>query len=313
MKNKSRSSTSTFGLAILLGLTILSLVAGPTLTPDVSAQVDTSPYGHTSSIRPVANALGADNTDVAILVQYIGDSGDGEVAVAAGGDLTFISGVDASEAADTSFECPISGALGGVIDVSDTACDTLGEVVDTINGKCTGCTTTNWRAVILDGKRSDSSNDTLNALSSTTVRTTDGVGLKWDTDVAFLSTIALVPQEARKMPFYTDTRSNILMENPWVGTMTAFVIGNATSTYGSGTSVYSLESCIPVLSITIPSETCTTMYSTAAGATTANKIFDYTPFGILGQRNAKLIARLTNSAAAASTVHYAYGLQWFYR
>lgn len=309
--------TLTFlGLAVV-SLALLPLLAGPAATSD--AYVDLSIYGHMESIVPVSGALGADDTDVALIVQHVGDDAvSGTVTVAANGDITFKTGASGSEAADDAFECPVSGALGGVIDVSDSACDTIGEVVDTINGTCTGCDSTEWRAVWLDAERTDSSNDSLLAMSETAATAVNGLNLVWDTDtVGFRSSIALTPY--RTMPAYLEgfgvSGQNRFQKNPFINQWAAFLVSNATSTYGTGSSNYRIKSCAVTLlsNGSNSSETCTTLYSVAGGATTANKVFDFTPYGILGRKNEKLLVRLENSAAMASTAHYAYGLTWHYK
>ncbi len=273
-------------------LVVLGLLALP---------AQTQSYATLYNSNPVQGALGADDTDVALLVKYIGtNAGGGEVDVAAGGDITFT----VAAGADTTFECPVSGALGGIIDVSNAACDTLGEVVDIIN-----TSTSDFRAVILDGLRTDSSNDTL--LDSTAdADALGGLELKWDTSVVFTSTIALTPW--RTIDDYL-AADNKLIKNKYLGTRAVMFIANATSTYGSGTSAYSAVSALAEnKNGYLGTETVTTHYSTAAGATTVNAEFSHVNFGLYGKRDCKMVVRLTNSAAMASTVHYVYGLHFNY-
>jgi hypothetical protein len=301
-------------LAAALGLAVLA----PSYTPRAQAQgvIDASRF---MPATPVSNALGGDDSDIAFYIKYTGTSGNATVAVAANGDIT----LQDAGAADTTLECPISGALGGIIDVSDAACDTLGEVVDVVNSSTTGV----WRAVIVDGVRSDSSNDSFLTFGATQATLAAGLAIKWDTDtVGFKSTIALVPSAYRNsiQPWLATraaTTAPQLVRNPFAGTMTRFLIANATSTYASGTSVYEIHSvrvnnvatagsgtAIPVQG----SEVDTILYSTAAGATTVNKVFDFSTFGVIGNPDEKMVVRLKNSAAMASTVHYAYGQQFKY-
>ena len=315
------------GAFILAAIALVSVI--PYSLPS-SAWNGGVPY-NAKYVYPAGNVLTADDTDVAILVRYVGDGSgattslSGLVAVAAGGDLTFTSGTLSSEAAETDFECPSSGANGGVIDVSDTACDTLGEVVDVINCAGTGgvgASTCKWRAVIIDGLRSDISNDSLLTISATQASAENGLELKWDTDTAgFFSTVQVGPREARRMPFYLEgmspTRRFYMKANPWAGSQANIVYANATSTFGSGTSIWSTRTCGIKLSTNSSftgSEDCTVLTSIAGGATTANKVFwDGTnPYGVFGNPNEKLIARLTNSAAMATTTHVVNGFWWRY-
>src|SRR5688572_9745719 len=77
----------------------------------------------------------AADTEPLIAIKYVGTAVvTTSVAVEADGNLTFVEG----GAAHDGFECPVSAPLGGVIDVSDTACDTWGEVVDIINNDADG-------------------------------------------------------------------------------------------------------------------------------------------------------------------------------
>src|SRR5687767_6845145 len=105
-----------------VGLVILAGLPYP-----ISAQVPLP-----STVEAVAGILSADDTDTAMLIKFVGpstgstttmNSGKVEVAVTTS-DITFTSGAAGSEAADTSLECPVSGALGGIIDVSNAACNT---------------------------------------------------------------------------------------------------------------------------------------------------------------------------------------------
>lgn len=283
---------------VTAALLVAALAAGP--APVLAQSAYDSGIAQILRGQAAGLALTADDTSLAVIVRYIGTQ-SGLVAVAANGDITFTQGATGSEAASTEFECPVSGALGGVIDVSDAACNTLGEVVDTINAS------TSWRAVIIDGLRSDSSNDTLLTFSATAATAVNGYPLYWDTDTAFSSTIAILPTEARKMPFYLQGRS--LRTDPYAGTLPLFWYGNATSTYGSGTSTLSLVSVKATYATSnlAGTETATTILSLAGGATTAAKEVDFRAHGVYGRRGEKLLFRMINSAAAASVTHTGVG------
>jgi len=157
--------------------------------------------------KPVGGAITADDTSVALLVRYVGTSaGGGEVAVESDGNLTFT----VNTSADTTFECPVNSTLGGVIDVSNAACNTLGEVCDAINGlngaggggAPGSATQTDFRCVIINGRRSDTVDDMFLAASILPADSADGYAVLWDTSVALKSTLALLPPEAKKIGFY---------------------------------------------------------------------------------------------------------------
>jgi hypothetical protein len=306
-------------LTVLAALLALAVTVPGFTPPPAQAQgvLDVSRF---LPATPVANALGADNSDIAFYIKYTGTSGNATVAVTGNNTITLLDG----GAADVTLECPVSGALGGIIDATNGSCNTLGKVVDAINSSTTGA----WRAVIVDGLRSDSTNGSLFNVGATQATVADGIAIKWNTaTVGFKSTIALVPTKFRNsIQPWLGTRAGIvqapqLMSNPFAGTMTRLLIANATSTYGSGTSNYEVHS-VRVLNkavagsgTAIPTqgtEVDTLLYSTPGGATTANKVYDFTQFGIIGNPDEKLLVRLNNSAAMASTVHYAYGQMFKY-
>jgi hypothetical protein len=279
------------GLAALFAILILFTLA-PTLA-------------HAQTITN-ARALTADDSDVALLIERT-DSIPGFVTVSAAGDI-LLEQVD-NATADVNIECDASiaadGARNGTIDVSVAACDTLGEICDIINTQGDD----EWACVILDGLATDTSAS----------RSVDGgAQIKWDTSAAWTSTIALLPPELRKIEayYYLDSGGNkVFHTNPWYqqGKQPSFVYANATSTFGSGTSTYSVRS----VKLTFPNgnynvdgtEVVTgPYYSIAGGATTANKEFStFAANGLPFPVGEKVIARLTNSEAMATTTHIAIG------
>ena len=160
--------------------------------------------------KPVGGTYTADDTVVAALVRYVGtNAGGGEVAVDAGtGDLTFT----VATVADSTFECPVVTTLAGVIDVSDAACNTMGEVCDAINGLngrggATAAAPSDFRCVLINALRSDLSTDTLVDFTIATADSADGLALPFDTTTAFAVTsgggsLAMLPPEAKKISFY---------------------------------------------------------------------------------------------------------------
>lgn len=264
--------------------------------------------GVSAAVRtPAGRAVAADDTDVAMLVRYIGTaSGGGEVAVAAGGDITFTE----ATVAENDFECPVSGALGGVIDVSDTACDTLGEVCDVING--TGAGSTNWRCVLLDGHRADSSNDTLLTISATTADALDGLGLKFDTDVMKATSVAMVPLKARRMPFYLvgggSGANEKLVRSPFKNTQTAvtFIYAVAGTATGADTiEILELEGYSPGTK----AETLSTYFSVAGGTAGVATTKDFTNAPQLSNLGSKFIVRYKAATTYASGQLTANGYQ----
>lgn len=307
----SRILKSSFAVALIATLTFGSTVAYAQSYFDFFASFV---KGRAASRAVVAT----DDTDVMFIIKYTGTSERGTVTVAANGDITLKHGVTSSEAVDTTVECDASiaatGSRSGIIDVSDAACDTVGEVMNIINSQ-----TTNWVIVPLDALLTDSTNDTLNALAETSASVNDGLNLTWDTSVAFKHTLALLPAEARKIQFYVENPIGTRMQlkkNPYAGLRTIVGHINATSTYGSGTSALTVYQMVPNFVRTSiggsGSSTAvnTTLYGgIAGGATTVNKIFIALSdnYRIVGDDGAKVISRLENSAAMSAVTHYVSG------
>lgn len=249
-----------------------------------------------------SRTLSAVSTHVPLVVKYVGDNtSGGNVAVAAAtGDLTFTEGAVGASVADDSLECPVSGALGGIIDVSDGACDTLGEVADIINAS------TNWRAVIIDGVRSDTSIDALITISETAANAAGGLNLTGDTAVTFDVAIAALPRELRSIAPYLGPREqgSRMIENPLKGTKSVFYYLIATTTYASGTSTlegYCVAQRLRSAGSTAGAETATQLFSIAGGATTVAGSVDARQMaGLSCSEGEKLFIRVNNSAALSA-------------
>lgn len=269
----------------------------------------------------IFHAIGAVSTDVGILIKYVGSSpAGGTVAVAAGGDITLATGAVGASSADLTTECPVSGALGGVIDVSDAACNTLGEVVDAINASA------NWRAVIVDGLATDSSDNTLITLSEANAATPKGIGLLKDTTVALNVSLALIPYEMRTdiRQYLDNAQPPSFIPNPYAASQFALYRANGTFT-GTGADnfdYYSLKEryakCGPAAASTAASIICsqdsevvTAQYTEPGGGTTVNKSYDFTHQGFPARPGEKALVRLraaTTFTAATFSVG-GYGFQ----
>jgi len=264
----------------LFALAILALFVVPT----ASAQ------------QPVSIAI-ADDTSIAMLVRYVGANTSADVAVETDGNLTFRVAATAYDG----FECPVSGALGGVIDVSDAACNTMGEVVDTINGSGS-----DFRAVLVDSYRAEVSTDAMVTFSATEVTRTDGLQLNIDTDVIFTLSYALIPVRNDISVFLGGPPNYRLLENPFGGMWASLQWLEGASTYGSGTSNWYVYSVKPSNKAS-GSETVTTLWGPEAGAaTTVTKQLSQFQTNMLpGRFHEKMIVHLVNSAAMASTSGFA--------
>ena len=297
--------------AAATALLILGLAAIP---------AQTQSYGFVPLLNPdpVSGSIAAINTDVALLIRYIGiNAGGGEVTVAAAGEITLS---EATVATDT-VECPISGVAAGIIDVTHADCNTLGEVVDSIN-----IAGSSFRAVILDGLRSDSSNNTLLAAAIAPCDMKDGYKVYWDTNVTnFNATIALTPY--RTIDHYltaasgpkTDTAAvgavwgfitngEKLIDNVHKGTRTVLYKAYEKLTYtGVGTGFEIKSVVMRNKNGYLGSETVTDSFVDVLGATTVAATFEYT-YGVYGKRDAKLVVRSNCATNLSVAVMRAYGL-----
>jgi hypothetical protein len=256
---------------------------------------------------PVSKVVTAVSTDVAMVVKYVGGaSGGGEVAVAAGGDITLTVG----GAADTTTECPVSGAYGGVIDVSDASCDTLGEVCDAINFSA------NWRCIILDGLRSDSSNDTLATISATNADSKDGLKLYWDTAVALRMTQTLVPSGA-SIDFYIGNGKTDppIIPNPFKDHQMALYYFSETSAHTLNTiNIYAVKESYAKGALNAAgtgfvggSETVDATFQAAGGATGTESHWDFRSAPFLAPKGDKLIVRVTTTGSLTAPTLISWG------
>ena len=277
-------------------IAVAALCAAISYTPDVSAQ--NVPLFRGQMLRSVVENTSAVDGDIAIVVRYVGAScsGASTVAVAAGGDISFV----ACGSADTTVNTT------GTIDCSTPPAgnDTLGEVVDLINAS------SNWRAVLLDGLRSDSSDNTLATLVAADAKPLTGQGLKFDSsNVTFTHSRALTTcRDASCLIPVPGAPTNY---NPWKGTYTVLQNFAAKTTYSSGTSTINIYSVTPT---SFSSETANLIYSVAGGNTTVEKSLSPSdwPMGLVGEPDAKIVLRVVNSAVMSAATSRAQGLLFRY-
>jgi len=164
-------------------LAVLALALG--LSSTVSAQ---TPFGIVTPIKvtPISSNNQAADVVPALVIKYFAPAGvatpTGTTTVAtAATSLTFT----VNGAAYAGFELPVSGALGGVITMSDASADSLGEVVDAINSTPTTFATGYFRAVIAAGLRSDVTSTLafVADAADTDVSTDVGEVIYWDSSI----------------------------------------------------------------------------------------------------------------------------------
>lgn len=256
-------------------------------------------FASAQSVTPVGGNLSSDTAgSVAMLIKYVGTSTSAttDVAVAAGGDMTFRIAGSADTAVNTVAAGSLCGATPGTLDLSTPAstCDTLGEVVDVINASG------DWIAVLVDGMRADLSDNTLQTLSVTTGVTSKGVAIYFDSTVALHAGFALLPSGCQ-----TDIRcftagGNKLLENPFGGTQTYLKYLQGLSTYNT-TSNFVVYSVKVSNKLSGSSGVVTTLYTKPAGATGTSAIpIALTDAPIVGRPHEKVIVRIVDTSTASA-------------
>lgn len=288
---------------------LLSVVSLAVLATSAHAQNVADLFSAYGNGRIVGVHRTADDTDPILLVKYVGGQASATVEVSAAGDITLKHGAVSSEAADTTVKCPTGGS-SGVIDVSDSSCDTLLEVINAINAS------DNWIAVPHSALLSDDMNcggsGCLLLKSATLANSANGVALYADTDVIKTGTVAVMPSEFDDIKSYLAgaPKSAVkLNPNPFVGrTFLASAVGRAT--YDSGSLFYSIYQVKPNCIRTSCTETVTTILNgLAGGATTVDKVAVALSDNnrIVTDPGTKLIVRFYNSTAFATFISTNFG------
>lgn len=285
-----------------------------------------------------SSAIG-DDGDAYFICIYTG-LGNGYATVAADGNLLFESPDNAT--ANTHIECDAAiaadGSRNGTIDVSVAACNTATEVLNIVNKP-----ETDFRCVLHAGLGTDdldiSGTGWLKAVTDADCSPPDGCKLYADTDTALKISNVLASAEFLKGSKYTSGGfggvGRQIVSNAYLNTRALLAGVSTLSTYGAGTSVFNVYSVkgeytpsyAPVSGAPpnigfVYSETITTLWGPVTnGATTVFKTFgtcdtaatacgpEWGAFGLLGREDERLIVRITNSNALASTSLQITGVQ----
>lgn len=289
-------------VAILAAVASLAML--PALATSQAANlfgVQVTPF----SAVPVGGIRVAADTGPALVIKYNGTTTDPSIAVEADGNLTFLVG----DAAYTGFECPVSGALGGVIDVSDAACDTLGEVVDIINADQSD--NSGFYAIIAAGLRADSSNDSFLAdVDDTDVSTPTGEVVYWDSSTLDDDEIVFVSQWLTQAQYALDAIGTALDPerqrlpvNPWAGSDTVLLDAGENITNAGTVGDFDALCVVETYKHTGGSEVATVMYREAGAATTVlGSINEFLNAGGLRCRDGKVVVRIYASGADTSAL-----------
>jgi hypothetical protein len=261
-----------------------------------------------------STAVATDDTDVSFIVKYVGEAGTGYTSSTTtmdvnANDITFL----LSGAAVTDFECPVSGAYGGVIDLTNAACDTLGEIEDIINtyGYDDG-----WRIVLINGKRADSSASLLDAAAAV-VADADGAPAYQDTTTEFESQRAVLTTAQQDINYYLGDGPDFYYKpNPFKDTRPVLLKVQWLTTYASGTSgLYVTEQDYKWTDIggtpSVSTGTEKATFYQISGATTVSASTSLPTYGIPGDWGRKMFVRIVNSAAMSVRTQVTTGLMLY--
>lgn len=274
---------------LTLAAALLALAA---FTAPASAQIS---LGGLNIVGPATGASTASDDVPALYVKYVGSTaGKPTVEVDATGDITFkIAG-----SVDATVGCPTVGT--GIIDVSDAACDTFGEVINKVIGQ-----SSNWILVPGALLASESTNGTLLLTSATDAGIrTDGVPLYFDnnnvTVAADLVSVVVGPPGGADASFWTS--GNKVNSNPFADTYTFLSAFSEKKTSGGTigqTIVYAVKSVFSGLlgSTARYTETVRTAWTETGGATGTENQTDFTHFPLIAAPGEHFILRVSSSTS----------------
>jgi len=251
------------------------------------------PFTGFRALGPVAGTSSTASTDnVVFYAKYVGTATTKPtVEVSSIGDITFkVAGV-----ADATIGCPTVGT--GIIDVSDTACNTYVEVADSVNA------TANWRLAIVDALGTDSSNDSLATLAATDVNIrTTGVPLFYDTNFAGSAptvTVALRPPGGTGAWFWEGLTLN---SNPFASFTQYFSALSEKKTSGgtiANTVIFGVKRVYTGTSRKL-TEVVRTVWSQTGAATTVQGTIDFSAFPLVSAQGEIFIARIGSSTTISA-------------
>lgn len=275
-----------------LTLAAIALALAVASTP-ASAQTF---FGGLRLVGPASGSQTALDTTVALYVKYVGSTaGKPTVEVDATGDITFkIAG-----SVDTTVGCPTAGT--GIIDVSNAACDTFGEVINKVIGQ-----SSNWVLVPGGLLASESTDGTLllTAATDAGIRTT-GVALYFDNNNtavnADLASVVIGPPTGAHAGFWT-TGANKTPINPFADTYT-FLSGFSEKKTSGGTIgntiVYAVKSVFAGIlgSTATYTESVRTVWTETGGATATQLKEDFSTFPLIAGPGEHLVLRISSSTS----------------
>lgn len=246
---------------------------------------------------PIAGTSTTADDNVALYVQYVGTATTKPTIQvdAATGDIQF----EVAGSVDTSVACPEADD-DGVIDVSDTACNTMIEVVNAINQGGS-----NWRAVLVSALGTDASTDAFASLSETDVNVRIGAPIYYDTNFdgsAPTVTVLVKPVEGPPSDgsFFFNGPGGGLNLNPFRGGVSFLSAVSEKKTSGgtiAATVVYAVfreYRGSPSTGYDLY-EVIRTVWSQTGGATATQATLDFSNFPLVSAPGEAFIARIGSS------------------
>jgi hypothetical protein len=188
---------------LFVGLALLALA----VTPFASAK----DLGEEGAVQINTSTTTVD-TSPFVLIYYIGTNTTQTVTATIADDVWTLL---VNSAADTSIECPLSGTYGGLLDVTNAACDTVAELMNVVNNTAGS----NWRIVPINARAGDDPDEDALAAGAAEARG-DGIVVYYDDSVALDHRMTFIPgeldDEDQKATFYDPSRNGNLI-NPFKG------------------------------------------------------------------------------------------------
>lgn len=271
---------------------IYGLIAALALASPLFAEL---PFTGYKAVGPVAGTSTTADDNVALYVKYVGtSSGIPSIQVSAAGDIQFE--VDGS--VDTTVACP-EGDDDGIIDVSDSACNTMVEVVNAINQG-----SSNWRAVLVAALGTDSSDDSLATLTETDTNVRLGAPIYYDTNFAGSAptvTVLLTPifNPAAGGFFFTGPGGG-LNANPFVNSTVFLSAVSEKKTSGGTIAATEIRGVKreykgnPTIGFDL-TETVRTVWSQTGGATATQATLDFANFPLVSDFGETFLVRIGSS------------------
>jgi len=284
----------------------LTLAAALAFAVAFTAPITTPAAAHSENggytfVGPATGASTTLDDTIALYVKYVGTTaGKPTVTVNATGTIEF----QVAGAADTSVECPVSGALGGIIDTTNASCNTFGEVINAINASGS-----NWRAVPGALLATESADNTLVALSATDTDVRIGRPLYFDNGNvsvnADLVSVVLGPPSLQSNGSFWFQGDGV-NANPFGGLYSFFAAFSEKKTSGGtigNTVIYGVTSKFEGTGATglRYTETVRTAWTETGGATATENQSDFTNYPIPSQPGEHFVLRVSSSTSISVT------------